>query len=92
MTLTSLSSVVDFLLDCAGAQAFKPWEVQDESPRMRMELDKLDPLVRVAEMLHKAAFRTGLGYSIYSPDHMVRNFLFICSPPALWLTFLSILP
>ncbi len=72
--------MVDFLLDCAGAQAFKPWEVQDESPRMRMELDKLDPLVRVAEMLHKAAFRTGLGYSIYSPDHMVRNFLFHLFP------------
>ncbi len=65
-------TAVDFLLDCAGAQAFKPWEVKDNVGRMKLELEQVEPAVRVNEMLHRAAYRAGMGYSLYSPEHMVN--------------------
>ena len=58
------------MVDCP---AFKPWEVAEFCPeRMDMEIAGLSEADVANELLHKAAFREGLGNSLYSPQHMVR--------------------
>ncbi len=39
--------------------------------RFSLELDKMDSPTIVNELLHKVTYQTGLGYSIFSPSHMV---------------------
>lgn len=52
-------------------QVFKPWEVTDELPRLEYELASLPESTLVLELLHKAAYRTGLGYSLFAPKHQI---------------------
>lgn len=60
-----------FLEDVATQQVFKPWEISDELPRLRYELSTIPETIRIMELLHKAAYRTGLGYSLYSPKRQL---------------------
>lgn len=62
-----------YLQDVAVNQVFKPWEVSDNVGRARLERAIRAPEVRVMEQIHKAVFRTGLGYSLYSPKWMLGN-------------------
>ena len=68
--------VADYLMDVAANPAFKPWEVKDVSRRIALDLANMDPSVRANELLHKAAYREGLGNSLYCPDYMVKNINF----------------
>ncbi|OXA56462.1 cytochrome b-c1 complex subunit 2, mitochondrial [Folsomia candida] len=68
-----ISSVDKFLQDVAMNQVFKPWEVSDNVPRARLERSIRPPEARLMEQIHKAAFRKGLGYSLYSPKWMLGN-------------------
>jgi len=65
--------VADYLMDVAANPAFKPWEVKDVSRRVALDLANVDPSVRANELLHKAAYREGLGNSLYCPDYMVAK-------------------
>ncbi|XP_017087593.2 cytochrome b-c1 complex subunit 2, mitochondrial [Drosophila bipectinata] len=47
--------------------AFKPWELTDNAKTLLNQLDAVSKEQRVVELVHKAAFRKGLGNSIYSP-------------------------
>ncbi|KAH8302640.1 hypothetical protein KR044_009158 [Drosophila immigrans] len=47
--------------------AFKPWELKDNSKTIRNQLDAVTTEQRAIELVHKAAFRRGLGNSIYVP-------------------------
>ncbi len=50
------------------------WEISDNVPgQMNFDLDKVCKPTKAIELLHQAAFRDGLGNSIYSPAHMVRE-------------------
>jgi len=60
-----------FLEDVATQQVFKPWEISDQLPRLRYELSMIPETTRIIELLHKAAYRTGLGYSLYSPKRQL---------------------
>jgi hypothetical protein len=40
---------------------------------MSLEVAEMSNEVRAVELLHKAAYRSGLGNSIYSPVHMVSH-------------------
>lgn len=60
-----------FLEDVATQQVFKPWEISDQLPRLRYELSMIPETTRIMELLHKAAYRTGLGYSLYSPKRQL---------------------
>jgi len=60
-----------YLQDATLNQAFKPWELQDHLPRQKLDRILRPPEVRVLERLHKAAFRRGLGNSLYTPKHML---------------------
>lgn len=65
------SDALQFLEDVATKQVFKPWEISDELPRMQYELSSLPDTTLVLELLHKAAYRTGLGYSLFSPKYQL---------------------
>lgn len=70
--LTSKTDALcDYLLDAVANPAFKRWEVPDATRRVGLSISEMDPAVRATELLHKAAYREGLGNSLYSPAHMV---------------------
>ncbi|XP_054009054.1 cytochrome b-c1 complex subunit 2, mitochondrial [Hylaeus anthracinus] len=71
ITRNNLSDALKFLECVATKQVFKPWEVSDEQPRLKYELLSLPDETKVIELLHKAAYRTGLGYSLYTPKRQL---------------------
>ncbi|XP_076240570.1 ubiquinol-cytochrome c reductase core protein 2 [Calliopsis andreniformis] len=71
ITRNNLPDALKFLEDVATKQVFKPWEVSDEIPRLEYELSSLSDSIKVIELLHKAAYRTGLGNSLFSPKHQL---------------------
>ncbi|XP_077260014.1 ubiquinol-cytochrome c reductase core protein 2 isoform X2 [Temnothorax americanus] len=71
ITRNHLGKALTFLEDVATRQVFKPWEISDQLPRLRYELSTIPETTRVMELLHKAAYRTGLGYSLYSPKRQL---------------------
>ncbi|XP_078033784.1 ubiquinol-cytochrome c reductase core protein 2 [Augochlora pura] len=71
VTRNNLSEALQFLEYVATKQIFKPWEVSDEVPRLQYELSTLPDVTLLLEQLHKAAYRTGLGYSLYSPKRQL---------------------
>lgn len=60
-----------FLEDVATRPAFKPWEISDQSSRLRYQISTVPETSRVIELLHKAAYRRGLGNSLYCPKRNV---------------------
>lgn len=59
--------------------------MSDELPRLQYELSSLPEMTLVLELLHKAAYRTGLGYSLFSPKYQLGkigtetvNLFFFC--------------
>lgn len=71
ITRNNLSDALKFLECVATKQVFKPWEVSDQTPRLQYELASISETTLVVELLHKAAYRRGLGYSIFSPKHQI---------------------
>jgi len=70
--LTSkVDGLCDYLFDAVANPAFKPWELPDVPRRVGIDIANINPAERATELLHKAAYREGLGNSIYSPPHMV---------------------
>jgi len=73
--VTSARSNIDGTLsklgDVATSPAFKPWELADNTAELKLDLAALTPQTKVLEMLHKVAFRSGLGNGIFCPDHLV---------------------
>lgn len=48
--------------------ALKPWDLEDNLPRLKATLTSIDPFESVVEQLHKGAYRNGgLGNNNYSP-------------------------
>lgn len=72
-TRNNTDMAADFLADIVSNQAFKPWELGDAMPRMKVELAEVSPSSQALELLHLAAFRTGLGNSLYCPSHKVGS-------------------
>jgi len=68
-----IKAIEPFLKEIASNQVFKPWELKDNVNRLRLERDIRPPEVRILELIHKAAYRKGLGYSLYSPKWMIGN-------------------
>ena len=64
---------VEYLTDVVSNQAFKPWELSRSAPRMKLELASQSPAIQAVELLHQAAFRGGLGNSLYSAPAKVGS-------------------
>ncbi|XP_026285734.1 cytochrome b-c1 complex subunit 2, mitochondrial [Frankliniella occidentalis] len=54
-------------------QLFHPWELAENIPRLKYELALVPPQARVIDMLHGAAYRTGLGNSLFIPKYLVGS-------------------
>lgn len=71
LTRDSVETGLKFLRDVSVEQAFKPWEVKASERRIREDLARVAPDVRAIDLLHRAAFRTQLGNSIFCAKHHV---------------------
>lgn len=64
---------IDYLTDVVSSQAFKPWELKDVVPRLKLDLAQLPSSTLALELLHQAAFRSGLGNSLYAAPHKIGS-------------------
>jgi ubiquinol-cytochrome c reductase core subunit 2 len=71
VTRDQLETALQFLENTVTGQVFKPWEIQDSIPRVKVDLANVSQQVRAIELLHQAAFRSGLGNSLFCPEHKV---------------------
>ncbi|XP_063228830.1 cytochrome b-c1 complex subunit 2, mitochondrial isoform X2 [Bacillus rossius redtenbacheri] len=70
-TRDNVEVALQYLADAATKQVFKPWELSDSLPRLRYELATIPVEARTLDLLHKAAFRTGLGNTLFCPKPLV---------------------
>ncbi|MCS4559052.1 hypothetical protein L9G74_21775, partial [Shewanella sp. C32] len=54
-------------------QEFRPWELSDNISRIKVELASLPPQAKVIDLIHTAAFRSGLGNSIFVRDFNIKK-------------------
>uniref|UniRef100_A0A8C6PYV8 Ubiquinol-cytochrome c reductase core protein 2a n=1 Tax=Nothobranchius furzeri TaxID=105023 RepID=A0A8C6PYV8_NOTFU len=68
-----LEPLLEFLVNVTTAQEFRPWEVNELTPRVKIDkaLVQQCPQMNVMEMLHEAAYKNALSNSLYCPDFMV---------------------
>ncbi|XP_058125199.1 cytochrome b-c1 complex subunit 2, mitochondrial [Anopheles ziemanni] len=71
VTKDHLETGLKYLEATATGQVFKPWELAELTPVIRNELARLPSEVQAVDLLHKAAFRGGLGNSVFCPDYLV---------------------
>ncbi|XP_012731562.2 cytochrome b-c1 complex subunit 2, mitochondrial isoform X2 [Fundulus heteroclitus] len=70
-----IDTVMEFLINVTTAPEFRPWEVSDLTPRVKLDKAQAahNPQIGVVEGLHAAAYKNALCNSLYCPDHMVDN-------------------
>lgn len=68
-----LDTGLKYLQAAVTHQIFKPWELDDNKPRLRADIANISDQVRAVELLHKAAFRSGLGNSVFIPDYQIAK-------------------
>ncbi|KAM3591691.1 uncharacterized protein V6R79_005856 [Siganus canaliculatus] len=70
-----IDTVMEYLINVTTAQEFRPWEVTDLTPRVKLDKTQAaqNAQIGVVEGLHNAAFKNALTNSLYCPDHMVGN-------------------
>jgi len=71
-----LAMGIDVLDQIGTKHAFKPWEVESALPRhlkTEMTMAAGEPHKLAIELAHKAAFRTGLGRSIFCPTYALKK-------------------
>ncbi|XP_070782863.1 cytochrome b-c1 complex subunit 2, mitochondrial isoform X1 [Enoplosus armatus] len=70
-----IDTVMEYLINVTTAQEFRPWEVSDLTPRVKMDKAQAaqSAQIGVVEGLHGAAYKNTLCNSLYCPDHMVGN-------------------
>jgi len=73
VTRDSADIALEFLTDAVSNAAFKPWEVSGVAGRMKLELAQRDQATQAVELLHEAAFRSGLGNSLFCAPHRVGS-------------------
>lgn len=71
VTRDNLEHALKVLENAVVGQSFKPWEISDSLPRIKVDLANVSNQVRAIELLHRAAYRTGLGNSLFCPKFQV---------------------
>ncbi|XP_036337206.1 cytochrome b-c1 complex subunit 2, mitochondrial [Rhagoletis pomonella] len=69
-TSNQIETGLRFLQDLVQP-AFKPWELSDIVSQVKSQIASVTPQERAVELLHKAAFRSGLGNSIHIPKFQI---------------------
>jgi ubiquinol-cytochrome c reductase core subunit 2 len=71
LTRNNLDTGLKFLNDLSCHTIFKPWEISDNLYRVKEDLARVTPQIRAVDLLHRAAFRSGLGNSIFCAKHHI---------------------
>uniref|UniRef100_A0A8D8UM31 Cytochrome b-c1 complex subunit 2, mitochondrial n=1 Tax=Cacopsylla melanoneura TaxID=428564 RepID=A0A8D8UM31_9HEMI len=58
-----------YLASIVGKTEFRPWEVSDLTPRLKYDRLTRPAQARLFDLLHSAAYRTGLGNSLFVPKY-----------------------
>ncbi|XP_058476111.1 cytochrome b-c1 complex subunit 2, mitochondrial isoform X1 [Solea solea] len=68
-----VDTVMEYLINVTTAPEFRPWEVSDLTPRVKLDkaIAAHNTQIVVLEALHEAAYKNALCNSLYCPDHMV---------------------
>ncbi|KAK3916640.1 Cytochrome b-c1 complex subunit 2, mitochondrial [Frankliniella fusca] len=69
----SLEPCLKVLTSVTTEQLFQPWELAENLSRVKYELALVPPQARVLDMLHGAAYRTGLGNSLFIPKYLLGS-------------------
>lgn len=64
-TQDNLNDALELLKQLVSGQEFRPWELTDNEPRLKFDIAALPPQIRAVDLLHKAAYRRGLGNSLF---------------------------
>ncbi|KAH9637221.1 hypothetical protein HF086_016243 [Spodoptera exigua] len=64
-TQDNLNEALDLVNQVVTGQEFRPWELTDNEPRLKFDIASLPPQIRAVDLLHKAAYRRGLGNSLF---------------------------
>ncbi|XP_066148530.1 cytochrome b-c1 complex subunit 2, mitochondrial [Euwallacea fornicatus] len=70
-TREAVEKALPFLSEVATQQIFRPWEVAELADQLKLELAVRPLQLRAIDLLHKAAFRTGLGNSLFIPKFQI---------------------
>lgn len=71
LTRNNLDTGLKYLQDAATRPIFKPWELADLTSSIKGDLARVTPQVRAVDLLHRAAFRSQLGNSIFCAKYNV---------------------
>lgn len=67
----NVQAALEVLNNLVSNQEFRPWELDDNLPRLKFDIAALPPQIRAVDLLHKAAYRRGLGNSLFiSPKRL----------------------
>lgn len=69
----NLSSGLKYYIDSISNQMFKPWELSDNLKRLQYELLTTSPESKVLDLAHKAAYRNGLGNTVFLPKYNIKK-------------------
>ncbi|CAG5025814.1 unnamed protein product [Parnassius apollo] len=72
-TQDNLQTALEYLNNIVSNQEFRPWELSDNVPRLKYDIAALPPQVRAVDLLHKAAYRRGLGNSLFIAPKKIGN-------------------
>lgn len=75
-TRDKIDRAVDYLVDVTCKPVYFPWELSDSSPQFHLDLGLFaeNPQAQLSEALHQAAFRDGLGRSLYMPSYKIGSY------------------
>ncbi|XP_064581613.1 cytochrome b-c1 complex subunit 2, mitochondrial [Zonotrichia leucophrys gambelii] len=68
-----VDTVMEYLLNVTTAPEFRPWEVADLQPQLKVDktIARQNVQVRVLEKLHAAAYKNTLANPLYCPDYRI---------------------
>lgn len=72
-TCNNVSEGLELLKKAITGQEFRPWEIADNIPRILAELASVPPQAKVLDLIHRAAFRSGLGNSVFARAFDVKK-------------------
>lgn len=70
-TRQAVEKLLPFLAEVTTQQTFRPWELSDLSDRLKLDLAVRPLQLRAIDLFHKAAFRRGLGNSLFVPKFQI---------------------
>lgn len=69
----TLVNGLKYYIESISNQTFKPWELSDNLKRLEYELLTVPPELRVLDLAHKAAYRNGLGNTVFLPKYNIKK-------------------